>query len=84
MALASFRPSRSAYLLAHELELSDWAPEESRAYIQHWLGDEQVTDAHIRAVFTAVDKILRAGRSRTPDEAEEADESILLPRHIAS
>ena len=66
-----------AYLLAHELELSQWAPEESRAYIQHWLGDEQVTDAHIRAVFTAVDKILRAGRTLADaDLAEEAGEAI--------
>ena len=66
-----------AYLLAHELELSEWAPEESRAYIQHWLGDEQVTDSHIRAVFTAVDKILRAGRTLAEDVgAEEAAEAI--------
>lgn len=63
-----------AYLLAHELELTEWAPEESRAYIQHWLGDERVTDSHIRAVFTATDKILRAGRTMAEIvEGEEAD-----------
>ena len=55
--VGEFQAESVAYLLAHELELSEWAPEESRAYIQHWLGDEQVTNAHIRAVFTAVDKI---------------------------
>jgi hypothetical protein len=65
-----------AYLLAHKLELSEWAPEESRAYIQHWLGDEQVTDRHIRAVFTAVDKILSAGRTPAEVEAQDVDEAI--------
>ena len=63
-----------AYLLAHELGLTDWAPEESRAYIQDWLGDEQVTDRHIRAVFTAADKILRPGR--TPQGGEDSAEEV--------
>lgn len=75
--VGEFQAESVAYLCAHELELSEWAPEESRAYIQHWLGDEQVTDAHIRAVFTAVDKILRAGRTLAEDVgAEEAAEAI--------
>jgi hypothetical protein len=60
--------------------LSEWAPDESRAYIQHWLSDEQVTVAHIRAVFTAVDKILRAGRTLAEGdfdtEAQDVDEAI--------
>jgi hypothetical protein len=69
-----FQAEAVAYLLAHELELDAWAPEESRAYIQHWLGDEQVTDAHIRAVFTVVDKILKAGRTAAAEvEAEDQD-----------
>ena len=63
--VGEFQAESVAYLLAHELELSEWAPEESRAYIQHWLGDEQVTDSHIRAIFSAVDKVLRAGRMAT-------------------
>lgn len=61
--VAEFQAESVAYLLAHELGLAEWAPEESRAYIQHWLGDEQVSDRHIRAVFTAADKILAAGRA---------------------
>ena len=75
--VGEFQAESVAYLCAHELELSEWAPEESRAYIQHWLGDEQVTDGHIRAVFTAVDKILRAGRTLAEDVgAEESAEAI--------
>ncbi|MEW2484522.1 hypothetical protein AB0876_33525 [Mycobacterium sp. NPDC049093] len=67
-----FQAEGVAYLLAHETGLTDWAPEESRAYIQGWLGDEEVTDRHIRAVFSAVDKILTAGRAVTAvDDAGE-------------
>lgn len=66
-----FQAEAVACLLAHETGLTDWAPEESRAYIQGWLGDEEVTDRHIRAVFSAVDKILRAGRATAADDAAE-------------
>lgn len=66
-----FQAESVAYLLAHETGLTDWAPEESRAYIQEWLGNEEVTDAHIRAVFTATDKILTAGRA-VPATSEDA------------
>ena len=66
-----FQAESVAYLVAHELELDAWEPAESRAYIQHWLGDEQVTEAHIRAVFTAVDKILKAGRAVSVEADED-------------
>lgn len=67
-----FQAEAVAYLLAHETGLTEWAPAESRAYIQNWLGNEEVTDSHIRAVFTAVDKILVAGRSTAADALEAA------------
>ncbi|MEE3755378.1 hypothetical protein [Mycobacterium intracellulare] len=70
-----FQAESVAYLLAHEIGLTDWAPAESRAYIQDWLGNEEVTDRHIRAVFAAVDKILAAGRS-VPASDEAADDSV--------
>ncbi len=72
--VGEFQAETVAYLLAHELGLTEWAPQESRAYIQGWLGDEQVTDRHIQAVFTAADKILRAGREPqgSQDVAETA------------
>lgn len=63
-----FQAEAVAYLLAHETGLTEWAPEESRDYIQGWLGNEEVTDRHIRAVFTTVDKILTAGRSGAAEE----------------
>lgn len=58
-----FQAEAVAYLLAHETGLTQWAPEESRAYIQGWLGGKEVADRHIRAVFSAVNAILKAGRS---------------------
>ncbi len=70
--VAEFQAESVAYLIAHELELVDWSPEESRAYIQGWLGDEQVTDTHIRAVFSAVDKILKAGRTLAVENGQPA------------
>lgn len=66
-----FQAESVAYLLAHETGLTEWAPEVSRAYIQGWLGNEEVTDAQFRAVFTATDKILTAGRV-VPAANEEA------------
>ncbi|BCI84420.1 hypothetical protein MTY66_60450 (plasmid) [Mycolicibacterium sp. TY66] len=68
-----FQAESVAYLLAHEIGLTDWAPAESRAYIQDWLGNDEVTDRHIRAVFAAVDKILAAGRSVPADDEAESD-----------
>lgn len=68
-----FQAEAVAYLAAKELELTDWNPAESRAYIQGWLSrtgvdTEDLTDAQIRQVFGAVDKILQAGRTATGQE----------------
>jgi hypothetical protein len=69
-----FQAEAVAYLLANEL-LTDkqWSPSESRAYVQGWLkgtnadqvvlGDDgEVKETHVRAIFGAVNKILKAGR----------------------
>ncbi len=81
--IREFQAEATAYLLANELELVDWDASESRAYIQHWLdteapavwndekGDseyEQVTDAQVRRIFGAVNKILVAGRPSRKEE----------------
>ena len=71
--IKEFQAEAVAYLLANELELTDWDSSESRAYIQSWLDGtgqrDQVTDANIRSVFGAVNKILKAGRPvRTVEE----------------
>jgi antirestriction protein ArdC len=59
-----FEAEATAYLVMHELGLLDEAAaSHSRAYIQGWLsGHEAPSDAVIRQVFQAVDKILKAGR----------------------
>lgn len=75
--IAEFQAESVAHLLAHELELEQWNPAESRAYIQDWLAGEEVTDRHIRAVFTAADKILRAGRAGNAEaDAQPVEEAI--------
>jgi len=70
-----FQAEAVAYLIANEVELLDWNAAESRAYIQNWLsqtGDEdKVQDKHIRQVFAAVNKILKAGR---PSRKQAEDE----------
>ena len=60
--VAEFEAEATAYLVAKELELIDWDPAESRAYIQGWLGGTEVTEDNITRVFAAVNKILTAGR----------------------
>jgi hypothetical protein len=76
--IREFQAEAVAYLLAHELDLCEWAPEESRAYIQGWLGGQEVTDRDINAVFTAVNKILIAGRTVTEAVPEDVDEAVAV------
>jgi hypothetical protein len=42
--------------------LDEHTAEVSRGYIRHWLSDEHPPDTAIQQVFTAVDRILKAGR----------------------
>jgi hypothetical protein len=65
-----FQAEATAYLVMNELELmDDESASHSRGYIKHWLGEEQPPEQAIRQVFTAADRILRAGRV-APVEAE--------------
>jgi hypothetical protein len=58
-----FQAEAVAYLCMNELKvMDDETAEHSRGYIRHWLGEEQPPDQAIRQVFTAADRILRAGR----------------------
>jgi antirestriction protein ArdC len=59
--IGEFEAEATAYLAAKELELIDWNPAESRAYIQRWLGGTEVAEDNISRVFAAVNKILTAG-----------------------
>lgn len=58
-----FQAEATAYILMHELELTDkFNASESRAYIQNWLQEHKPTEADIKLVFKSVDTILKAGR----------------------
>jgi antirestriction protein ArdC len=59
--VAEFEAEATAYLVAKELELIEWDPAESRAYIQRWLHGTEAAEDHITRVFAAVNKILTAG-----------------------
>ena len=71
-----FEAEATAHLVATELRLTekDWDAAESRAYLDHWVGNDLVwddeegtsnidnADRHYSRVFAAVNKILTAGR----------------------
>jgi hypothetical protein len=59
-----FQAEATSYLSMHELDvLTEQQASESRGYIQGWLRRERPADVAIRQVFSATDRILRAGRS---------------------
>ncbi|MDE2100921.1 MAG: hypothetical protein KGL39_26985 [Patescibacteria group bacterium] len=61
--LFEFGAEGTAFLTLNELgAISDEEASVSRAYVQSWLGGERPSDQAIRQVFSATDKILRAGR----------------------
>lgn len=49
-----------AYILCSVFELPGL--EESRGYIQNWLNDAEITEKSARRIFSAADKILKAGK----------------------
>lgn len=52
----------TAYLTMTELGLTEFFnPSESRAYIQGWIGGDEVPDRSIRSIFKATNAILNAG-----------------------
>lgn len=67
-----FEAEATAYLIAKELEMVDWNPSESRAYIDGWLknGVEiEDLEKHIGRIFSAANKILTAGRKSKLEES---------------
>lgn len=69
--LMEFQAEGTAYLAMNELNaLDQMNAGESRAYIQHWLKKEEPDAKAIRQVFTATDRILKAGRSEPKEEQE--------------
>lgn len=86
--IAEFQAEATALLVCRELGV-EFDESGSRAYIQHWLGDQGVadrlqwdttqddvalvTDAIVKQVFSATDKIIVAGRKRHYDKQAEEE-----------
>lgn len=65
--LMEFQAEATAYLTTNELGVqTDEDRAHSRGYIQGWLRDERPPEASIREVFSATDRILKAGRQVAP------------------
>ncbi len=61
--IMEFQAEATAHLTMNELgQLTDDMATHSRGYIQNWLEGERPPDKAIREVFTATDRILKAGR----------------------
>ncbi|RAN78001.1 hypothetical protein B5P43_18390 [Bacillus sp. SRB_336] len=70
--LMEFQAESTAYLALNELDATDqFDAAESRGYIQTWLRNERPEDAAIKQVFTATDKILKAGRLEAKDGTDQ-------------
>lgn len=68
--IKEFQAEAVAYLCMNDVGATEHMDAAgSRGYIQHWLGDQDPPDSAIRAVFKAVDTILRAGRAQQEHQA---------------
>lgn len=54
-----------AYILCSILGLP--GRDESRGYVQNWLGDEPLTEKTARRIFAAAEKLIKAGRAAKPE-----------------
>lgn len=61
--IREFQAEATAYLVMKELNMTKCMDEsESRAYVQNWIKGTEVTEKDLKPVFTAVNKIINAGR----------------------
>ncbi len=61
--VSEFQAEGTAFLVGNELQvLSEQQKSESRGYVQGWLQGDRPSDSAIREVFSATEKILKAGR----------------------
>jgi antirestriction protein ArdC len=65
--IKEFQAETTAYICMKELGLDGFNPDESRAYVQNWLGKNKPTDEEIKQVFKAVDTIINAGMDTEED-----------------
>jgi hypothetical protein len=59
-SIAEVEAEGTAYLASVMLGLGNL--EESRGYVQHWLGDADLPEKNAKRIFSAVEKILKAGQ----------------------
>lgn len=57
-----------AFIMCSLLDLP--GQEEARGYVQVWLGDEPIAEKTARRIFSAADKLLKAGQPATSTEKE--------------
>lgn len=68
----------TAYVVADALGLNDEAERSaSRGYIQDWLAGQELSDTSARRIFSAADRILRAGH----EQAVEA-QAVSIPQEV--
>jgi antirestriction protein ArdC len=66
--IKEFQAEATAHLTTNELGIAtDEEASVSRGYLQGWLQDQRPSDIAVRGVFSATDKILRAGRTIMQD-----------------
>jgi len=56
----------TAYILLNLLDLP--GKEESRGYVQHWLGDADISEKSAQRIYSAADKIFKAGQVKKGTE----------------
>ncbi|MBO1267063.1 ArdC-like ssDNA-binding domain-containing protein [Arthrobacter cavernae] len=79
--IKEFEAEGSAYLIMNELgSVDQFDSAESRAYIQHWLSNQEPDEKSVRRVFATADRIVRAGM---PEEVEQAEQSEVA-NHVAA
>lgn len=62
--LFEFQAESVAYIVMSEVApANSWSADTSRAYVQQWLGETEITDVHIKPIFSAANKILTGGRA---------------------
>jgi len=67
--IKEFQAEAAAYLVMNELEvMDDETASHSRGYIRHWMDGETPPDQAIRQVFTAADRLIRAGRTELHED----------------
>lgn len=70
--LQEFQAEATAYLTMHQLGAEgQMDTSESRAYIQHWLAGGEPSEVDVRQVFSATDRIVKAGEEQNDNVIDQ-------------